>query len=157
MGEEIHASVRVEWCKAYARVKRWWEEVLLLQEEMNRCLRTLAWQAGVWDGRAAAAHYTGKLVYSSVHMEGVMAFAARQAAMRRKLARRFSKLWYPLGVLSKRPEAFESSDSSEDEANLRFGSNNGGGNGSDSDSDAEEEEACPEGEAVQEGDTEEGG
>jgi hypothetical protein len=87
MGEEIHASVRVEWCKAYAQVKRWREEVLLLQEEMNCCLRTLAWQARVWDGRAAAAHYTGKLVYSSVHMEGAMAFAARQAAMRRKLAR----------------------------------------------------------------------
>ncbi|KAJ7784055.1 hypothetical protein B0H14DRAFT_2630667 [Mycena olivaceomarginata] len=148
MGEEIHASVQVEWCKAYARVKRWREEVLLLQEEMNCCLRTLAWQAGVWDGRAAATHYTGKLVYSSVHMEGAMAFAARQAAMRRKFARRFGKLWYLLGVLSERPEAFESSDSSEDEADLRFGGNNGGGNGSDSDSDAEEEEARPEGEAV---------
>ncbi|KAJ7363735.1 hypothetical protein DFH08DRAFT_798215 [Mycena albidolilacea] len=137
MGEEIHASVRVEWCKAYARVKRWQEEVLLLQEEMNRCLRTLVWQARVWDGRATAAHYTGKLVYSSVHMEGAMAFAARQATMQWKLARRF--------------------DSLEDEADLWFGGNNGGGNGSDSDSDAEEEEARLEGEAVQEGDTEEGG
>ncbi|KAJ7866278.1 hypothetical protein B0H14DRAFT_3442547 [Mycena olivaceomarginata] len=46
---EMHACVRAEWCKAYARVKRWREEVLLLQEEMVRCLRTLEWQAGTWD------------------------------------------------------------------------------------------------------------
>ncbi|KAJ7789965.1 hypothetical protein B0H14DRAFT_3502247 [Mycena olivaceomarginata] len=104
--------------------------------EENTC-QCASGMPGIWDGRAVAAHYTGKLVYSSVHMEGAMAFAARQAAMQRKLARRF--------------------DSSEDEADLRFGGNNGGGNGSDSDSDAEEEEARPEGEAVQEGDTEEGG
>jgi hypothetical protein len=45
--EEMHNCVRVEWCKAYAQVKRWKEEVLLLQEEMVRCLLTLEWQAGV--------------------------------------------------------------------------------------------------------------
>ncbi|KAJ7718092.1 hypothetical protein B0H14DRAFT_2412596, partial [Mycena olivaceomarginata] len=50
VGEGMHAAIRVEWCKAYARVKRWQEEVLLLQEEMCRCLRTLEWQAAVWDG-----------------------------------------------------------------------------------------------------------
>jgi hypothetical protein len=44
--QEMHNCVRVKWCKAYARVKRWKEEVLLLQEEMVRCLRTLEWQAG---------------------------------------------------------------------------------------------------------------
>jgi hypothetical protein len=46
----MHTAVRVEWCKVYARVKHWQEEVLLLQEEMRRCLRTLEWQAAVWEG-----------------------------------------------------------------------------------------------------------
>ncbi|KAJ7867181.1 hypothetical protein B0H14DRAFT_3441876 [Mycena olivaceomarginata] len=54
MQENMHEGVRVEWCKAYARVKRWKEEVLLLQEEMVRCLHTLEWQATVWDERAKA-------------------------------------------------------------------------------------------------------
>ncbi|KAJ7334619.1 hypothetical protein DFH08DRAFT_625815, partial [Mycena albidolilacea] len=91
--QEIHACVRAEWCKAYARVKRWREEVLLLQEEMVRCLRTLEWQAGTWDRRAAAAHYSGKIAYEPVHLQGAMAFAAKQAAVRQKLAARFRQLW----------------------------------------------------------------
>ncbi|KAJ7803737.1 hypothetical protein B0H14DRAFT_3487098 [Mycena olivaceomarginata] len=69
VGKDLQDGVRIEWCKAYARVKRWREELLLLQEEMNRCLRTLEWQA-------------------EVHLQGAMALAARQAAMRRKLASR---------------------------------------------------------------------
>ncbi|KAF7378007.1 CxC2 domain-containing protein [Mycena sanguinolenta] len=49
VGVEMYKGVKVEWCKAYACVKHWWEEILLLQEEMVRCLRTLEWQAKVWD------------------------------------------------------------------------------------------------------------
>ncbi|KAJ7788499.1 hypothetical protein B0H14DRAFT_2398363, partial [Mycena olivaceomarginata] len=41
LGEEIYDGVKVEWCKVYARVKQWREELLLLQEEMVHCLRTL--------------------------------------------------------------------------------------------------------------------
>ncbi|KAJ7873817.1 hypothetical protein B0H14DRAFT_2215648, partial [Mycena olivaceomarginata] len=94
LGQELQDGVRVEWCKAYARVKRWREEVLLLQEEMNRCLRTLEWQAGVWDQRATREHYCGRIVYAEAHLQGAMALAARQAAMRRKLASRFHQLWW---------------------------------------------------------------
>ncbi|KAF8149702.1 hypothetical protein K438DRAFT_1779186 [Mycena galopus ATCC 62051] len=76
----MHKGVRVEWCKAYARVKRWREEVLLLQEEMVQCLRTLEWQAKVWDQMASPLHYRGKILFSKIHLQGAMAFAARQAA-----------------------------------------------------------------------------
>ncbi|KAF7334322.1 CxC2 domain-containing protein [Mycena sanguinolenta] len=95
-GEEMYEGVKVEWCKAYARVKRWREEVLLLQEEMVRCLRTLEWQAKIWDGRAAAEHYNGKVAYAPAHLEGARAYAARQAAVRRTLAARFRRLWWKL-------------------------------------------------------------
>ncbi|KAJ7823335.1 hypothetical protein B0H14DRAFT_3088913 [Mycena olivaceomarginata] len=61
VGEAMHASVRVEWSKAYARVKRWREETLLLQEEMVRCLRTLEWQAARWDECALSTHYRGQI------------------------------------------------------------------------------------------------
>ncbi|KAJ7303090.1 hypothetical protein DFH08DRAFT_977305 [Mycena albidolilacea] len=110
--QEIHACVRAEWCKAYARVKRWREEVLLLQEEMVRCLRTLEWQAGTWDRRAAAAHYSGKIAYEPVHLQGAMAFAAKQAAVRQKLAARFRQLWQHLTDRISGPDEAASSQSS---------------------------------------------
>ncbi|KAF7337265.1 hypothetical protein MSAN_02279000 [Mycena sanguinolenta] len=96
VGEEMYEGVKVEWCKAYARVKRWREEVLLLQEEMVRCLRTLEWQAKIWDGRAATEHYNSKVAYAPAHLEGARAYAARQAAVRRTLAARFRWLWWKL-------------------------------------------------------------
>ncbi|KAJ7771430.1 hypothetical protein B0H14DRAFT_2632395 [Mycena olivaceomarginata] len=63
VGEAMHEGVRVEWSKAYARVKRWREEERLLQEEMVRCLTTLEWQAVQWDQRTTPTHYTGQIVY----------------------------------------------------------------------------------------------
>jgi hypothetical protein len=94
VGKDLQDRVRIEWCKAYVRVKRWREELLLLQEEMNRCLWTLEWQAGVWDQRATREHYCGRIAYAELHLQGAMVFAARQAAMRRKLASRFCQLWW---------------------------------------------------------------
>ncbi|KAJ7816450.1 hypothetical protein B0H14DRAFT_2602708 [Mycena olivaceomarginata] len=105
---EIYDGVKVEWCKAYARVKRWQEELLLLQEEMVRCLRTLEWQAGVWDARAAPGHYQGKIAYLGTHLEGAMVFVARQAALRRMLATCFHWLWWCLTDRISGPEAVAS-------------------------------------------------
>ncbi|KAJ7143232.1 hypothetical protein C8R46DRAFT_1046246 [Mycena filopes] len=42
--EHLHNSVRVEWCRAYARKLRWCEEVMLVREEMCRVLRYLEWE-----------------------------------------------------------------------------------------------------------------
>ncbi|KAJ7862664.1 hypothetical protein B0H14DRAFT_3444602 [Mycena olivaceomarginata] len=93
VGEVMHAGVRVEWSKAYARMKRWREEERLLQGEMVRCLLTLEWQAVQWDQRATPSHYMGQIVYSATHAQGAMALAARAAAVRQKLASRFRHLW----------------------------------------------------------------
>ncbi|KAF8196616.1 hypothetical protein K438DRAFT_1585485 [Mycena galopus ATCC 62051] len=112
LGEHMHEGVRVEWCKAYAQVKRWREEVLLLQEEMVRCLRTLEWQAKVWDQRASPLHYRGKIQFSKIHLQGAMAFAARQAALWRKLGNRFRRLWWLLTDKIRAPEGGVSSESS---------------------------------------------
>ncbi|KAJ7729886.1 hypothetical protein B0H14DRAFT_3518191 [Mycena olivaceomarginata] len=75
VGEAMHEGVRVEWSKAYARVKRWREEAVQ------------------WDQRATPDHYTGQIAYSATHAQGAMALAARAAAVRRKLASRFRRLW----------------------------------------------------------------
>ncbi|THU78441.1 hypothetical protein K435DRAFT_586583, partial [Dendrothele bispora CBS 962.96] len=69
------------------RVKRWREEVLLLQEEMRRCLVTLEWQACQWVERARIDTFEGE------RLEGASAYAHEQAAIRRSIAARFQKLW----------------------------------------------------------------
>ncbi|KAJ7797241.1 hypothetical protein B0H14DRAFT_3493974 [Mycena olivaceomarginata] len=76
VGEAMHASVRVEWSKAYAWVKCWHEEARLLQEEMVWCLLTLEWQAARWDEHAVSTHYRGRISYSDPHLQGAMALAA---------------------------------------------------------------------------------
>jgi hypothetical protein len=143
MGEQIYEGVRVEWCKAYARVKRWQEEVLLLQEEMVRCLRTLEWQASIWDARAASEHYTRSRVFSSLHLQGAMAFAARQAAVRRKLATRFRRMWWSLTDKIEGPYTAASSESSGIDDNA-YSFAGGNGSGSEDDSGVAEEEEEPE-------------
>ncbi|KAF8208554.1 hypothetical protein K438DRAFT_1961156 [Mycena galopus ATCC 62051] len=112
IGEEMHGAMKVEWCKAYARVKGWREEVLLLQEEMVRCLLTLEWQATRWSERAAESHYRSSIVYGAQHREGAMVFAVRQATLRRRLANRFRHLWAPLSDRIQEREGTASSASS---------------------------------------------
>ncbi|KAK7441515.1 hypothetical protein VKT23_016505 [Stygiomarasmius scandens] len=83
----LYDGLRIEWCKSYARVKRWHEEILLLQEEMRRCLVTLEWQAKEWEGRAEIDTFEGE------RKEGAAAYAYRQAEVKRSIAARFEELW----------------------------------------------------------------
>ncbi|KAF8133498.1 hypothetical protein K438DRAFT_2128575 [Mycena galopus ATCC 62051] len=158
IGEDMHAGVKVEWCKAYARVKRWREEVHLLQEEMVRCLRTLEWQARFWDERTVPSYYRGKISYTGIHLQGATAHASRQAALRRKLATRFRRLWCKLTNRIQGPNTAASSESSGADEQDEFGGNEGNeseeedagaaGPGGEQDigEDQEEEELAEEGE-----------
>ncbi|KAF7317935.1 hypothetical protein MKEN_00881600 [Mycena kentingensis (nom. inval.)] len=82
---EIEESLRVEWCKAYARMRRWQEEVRLLEEEWRRLPLSFAHEERLWDERGT----TGKnLGATDAEKEGLVAYAAKQADMFRDLARR---------------------------------------------------------------------
>jgi hypothetical protein len=83
----LQIGLRVEWCKSYARVKRWREEVLLLQEEMRRCLVTLDYQADLWTKQAKIDNFDGE------RLEGASAYGHYQASVRRSIAARFQHLW----------------------------------------------------------------
>jgi hypothetical protein len=82
--------LRVEWCKAWARTRRWTEEVQLLKEEMRRTPLALCHKARWWLERRAPTGFEGR------HAEGAAAYATSQAALYNDLADSFEKLWAPL-------------------------------------------------------------
>ncbi|KAK7051166.1 hypothetical protein VNI00_004666 [Paramarasmius palmivorus] len=95
--EALHAGLRVEWATSYARMNRWIEECILIEEEMRRTLASLRWTASQWQQRAA----TG--------IEGRDAYAFRQASIYESLAYRFETMWSKHDV--------EQADVEDDDAN----------------------------------------
>ncbi|KAJ7743970.1 hypothetical protein B0H14DRAFT_3514759 [Mycena olivaceomarginata] len=51
---ELEDALRIEWAKAYARARRWKEEVRLLTEEFRRLPISLEFEADLWRERASA-------------------------------------------------------------------------------------------------------
>ncbi|KAJ7152679.1 hypothetical protein C8R43DRAFT_886109 [Mycena crocata] len=72
---ELVEALRVEWCKAYARMRRWHEDVVLVEEEMSRTLEYGVWAAEEWMQRAVGR--AGKV--DNVLQEGLVAYAHEQA------------------------------------------------------------------------------
>ncbi|THU93272.1 hypothetical protein K435DRAFT_670510, partial [Dendrothele bispora CBS 962.96] len=119
--------IRVEWCKSFARAKRWSEEVVLVKEEMRRVLVTLEHKASEWDkrqefvgplaqGRSGwdetwrfASSYDGSLAHGTdrCHAEGVKAYANSQASLYRQLEAKFRRMWAGVGQKEKELEAGE--------------------------------------------------
>ncbi|KAF8122730.1 hypothetical protein K438DRAFT_2004166 [Mycena galopus ATCC 62051] len=52
--EELVEALRVEWCKAYARMRRWHEDVILVEKEMRRTIEYGYWSAREWAKRGGA-------------------------------------------------------------------------------------------------------
>ena len=74
---------------------RWSEEVELLREEMRRVLAFMAWHVDWWKQR-------GRLWEDlpPCDLEGMTAYANRQAALRCAIHDRFKASWEGLGALS---------------------------------------------------------
>jgi hypothetical protein len=66
----------------------WSEEVLLLREEMRRVLEFLKWHAKWWEARRAL-HSNLKPELA----EGMLAYASKQASIRRSIGASFNSLW----------------------------------------------------------------
>ncbi|KAK7020693.1 hypothetical protein VNI00_017635 [Paramarasmius palmivorus] len=84
--DAMQDAVRIEWCKTWARKRRWDEELELIEEEMRRTLESLRYEGQLWCERA-------KECESSVDAEGRSAYALRQAAIRQELVVKFVRLW----------------------------------------------------------------
>lgn len=77
----------VEFCRAYSRVRRWTEQVLLLRAEMQYTLGSLSYQAQWWESKAVISEFSGE------HAEGVEAYAHKQVAVRNLIAEHFCVMW----------------------------------------------------------------
>ncbi|KAJ6514835.1 hypothetical protein C8R47DRAFT_961298, partial [Mycena vitilis] len=82
---ELEEALRIEWAKAWARSRRWKEEVLLVEEEYRRVLVSFEHEAALWEGRATAVPVG---VIPVEIAEGQIAYAMGKARMFRKLALR---------------------------------------------------------------------
>ncbi|KAL0565292.1 hypothetical protein V5O48_016736 [Marasmius crinis-equi] len=87
--DDDNELLRAEWCKSRARVMRAKEEVMMLQEEMQRGLRYLDWAAARWDELAGLEDLT----VSGGTREGRRAYAHSQAAVQRGLRDSFQRQW----------------------------------------------------------------
>ncbi|KAJ7121758.1 hypothetical protein C8R43DRAFT_1136439 [Mycena crocata] len=73
--KELIEALRVEWCKAYARMRRWHEDVVLTEEEMHRTLEYGHWAAAEWLSREELRDGA----VDAVLQEGLVAYAREQA------------------------------------------------------------------------------
>ncbi|KAJ7494545.1 hypothetical protein B0H11DRAFT_2227351 [Mycena galericulata] len=79
----------IKWVKAWARSRRWTEEVRLLEEEWRRLPVTYAHRENVWLQRAVRVPL-GTL--GTAEAEGMIVYASKQAQMYRNLAARAERI-----------------------------------------------------------------
>lgn len=85
--------MRVEWAKSRARRDRWTEEAELVQEEMRRALAYLQWRSQWW---IAQAELRNSKDISPSLLNGLRAYAKRQAQLQLDLGVHFARMWYLL-------------------------------------------------------------
>ncbi|KAJ7712102.1 hypothetical protein B0H16DRAFT_1667635 [Mycena metata] len=93
--DTLHEALRVEWCKASARAKRYSEDVRLLREEMRRTIAFGYAEAAEWEA-LATQELTG--VADEV-AEGRRAYAAEHAATERRTCAMLESTW--AGILQR--------------------------------------------------------
>jgi hypothetical protein len=126
----IYLALRIEWAKAWARSRRWTEEVRLLEEEWRRLPVTYAYRERLWINRAVAVPVQG---IPFPEAEGKVAYAAKQSAMYRELAERaeitrtevklrrgkkrtvFERTWDPIVPLDDQQHAAEGEENLDEE------------------------------------------
>lgn len=85
---EFNENMQVEWVKARARMMRWKEELLLVQEEMRRVIAYHRWKAAWWKDRSFL--HTDPVIAS-----GISGYAYKQAGICIQLAEQCAVYWLP--------------------------------------------------------------
>ncbi|KAJ7059253.1 hypothetical protein C8F01DRAFT_989914 [Mycena amicta] len=85
---ELVEALRVEWCKAFARMRRWREDVVLVEEEMRRTIEYGHSVARVWAERAAARVETDETL-----LDGLRAYAHEQEDRETRTSNQLTLNW----------------------------------------------------------------
>ncbi|KAJ7737187.1 hypothetical protein DFH07DRAFT_870629 [Mycena maculata] len=96
--ERLHEALRVEWCKAYSRSKRWREELVTVEEEMRRTIQYGVWEKVRWMERASARTMmlgTTEAITPEVQ-EGAQAYALEQADREQRTRDELVGSWRPI-------------------------------------------------------------
>lgn len=88
--DEFNKSMQVEWSKARARMRRWNEELMIIQEEMRRAIVYHEWRAAWWHERSSLREHSDATILS-----GVSGYACKQAAICTRMAERCAMSWLP--------------------------------------------------------------
>lgn len=91
---DLHATLRVEWCKAQERAKRYEEEQELVVEEMRRTLATFKWNIEEWEAFAISP-LPGAPSIDATTAIGIAAYAHKQANVQQRMIGTFVNAWYP--------------------------------------------------------------
>ncbi|TDL18801.1 hypothetical protein BD410DRAFT_727959 [Rickenella mellea] len=87
----MNDALRIEWCKARARLDRWTEEVDILREEMRRVTSYVQHRAAWWQNRMQI--FAGLSREDPKFLLGAIAYSQKQAALQTALGAHFAKLW----------------------------------------------------------------
>ncbi|KAJ7117958.1 hypothetical protein C8R43DRAFT_901603 [Mycena crocata] len=87
--EELVEALRVEWCKAFSRTRRWNEDVVLVDEEMGRTIEFGAWSAARWQVRATARQRN----VSPELAEGLQAYAMEHVEREERTCQKLAAEW----------------------------------------------------------------
>ena len=88
--DEFNGTMLVEWSKARARMQRWNEELLIVQEEMRRVIVYLKWKEAWWHERSSLRDHVDVTILS-----GVSGYAHKQAATCSRMAEKCAVYWLP--------------------------------------------------------------
>ncbi|KAJ7030498.1 hypothetical protein C8F04DRAFT_1263797 [Mycena alexandri] len=93
--EKLHEALRVEWCKAYSRSKRWREDLVLVEEEMRWTIEYGRWAEARWLTRATA-RTVALGTEKAISPEVVRAYALEHAERERRTWEALEEDWAPL-------------------------------------------------------------
>ena len=91
--KEVEDYMLVDWAKAHECAKRFEEEVELCVEEMRRTLVFFSWKASEWERHAELRANSDKPPSEDV-LQGLQAYAYRQAGTFRKMVKVYVSDWY---------------------------------------------------------------
>jgi len=86
--DEFNGTMQVEWSKSRARMQRWNEELLIVQEEMRRAIVYLNWKAAWWRERSSLRDHVDGTILS-----GISGYAHKQAAICSRMAEKCAVYW----------------------------------------------------------------